>query len=148
MRDPTRRDGDLDEDAAGLVVRCFARMCVSRSPRNIQFTGPGRPELNFDSPNAAFDQPLEINRAGLIAIEAVFEGVLKVAQMKMIRAARIGLVQKRAMMVVSAHTFSPPWTVRDQSCYRPGGSFALKSEAGAREVRISNVTIPPEGEGT
>jgi hypothetical protein len=89
----------LHEDlAAGVgivvvaVVADLAAMKIALLPR--------RTRLPL---HATFDQPLDVNRARREMIKAVPKRVLKLIQMKMLRATLIGAIQKRAIVVVFGH---------------------------------------------
>ena len=61
-----------------------------------------RPLIN--SPHAALDEQVEVNRAGFVPIETEPERMLQVIEAEMRRAARIGPVQKRTMLSTLLHT--------------------------------------------
>ena len=61
------------------------------------------------APLAALHQKIDINRAGGIAIEAIFERVVQIIEMEMFRAAFVRTIEKRTMLAWFVHSsFASP----------------------------------------
>jgi hypothetical protein len=82
-------DGDFDEWPA----------VVARAIWNFPFLSYAYFILaEFSTANPALDKQFEIDRAGVVAIEAILEGVFEPFEREMRSAARIGSIQKRTML--------------------------------------------------
>jgi len=53
--------------------------------------------IGLNPADTTFDQQLQVRRAGLVLIEAVVERVLQIGQLKVLAAAGVFTVQKRAV---------------------------------------------------